>query len=102
MLTSARAQAVESVDSLRRLIADLRPPALEELGIAAALEMLGQQDAEHQIEVTVSGIERRIAEPQELTLFRVAQRRFAMRGGTESRAGLCSTSRLSLMKYASW
>lgn len=87
MLTTARAQAVESVESLRRLIADLRPPALEELGVAAALEMLGQHDTENQIEVTVSGIERRIAEPQELTLFRVAQEavRNARRHGKPSR-----------------
>lgn len=73
MLSTARQQAVDTVDSLRRLIADLRPPALEELGIVAALKMLAQNEDDSQVEVTVSGIERRIGEPQELALFRVAQ-----------------------------
>ncbi|MDZ4770369.1 MAG: histidine kinase [Chloroflexota bacterium] len=73
MLNMARTQAIESVDNVRRLIADLRPPALEELGVAAALKMLAQQEQDIQVEVSVCGIERRITEPHELALFRVAQ-----------------------------
>lgn len=73
MLKSAREHAVESVESLRRLIADLRPPALAELGIAAALTMLAHENAGAVVEVTVLGAERRISESQELALFRVAQ-----------------------------
>jgi len=87
MLNMARTQAVESVNSLRRLIADLRPPALEELGIVAALKMLADHEGESHIEVTVSGIERRVGEPQELALFRVAQEaiRNAQRHGQPNR-----------------
>lgn len=72
MLQLARTQAVESVENLRRLIGDLRPPALEELGIAAALSML-ERDEGSQVRVVVTGVERRIGEAQELALFRVAQ-----------------------------
>ncbi len=73
MLGLARTQAIESVDNVRRLIADLRPPALEELGIVPALRMLSQDEDEGEVIVAVSGVERRLPDPQELALFRVAQ-----------------------------
>lgn len=73
MLGLARTQAVESVDNVRRLIADLRPPALEELGIVPALRMLAQMDMGGLVEINVSGSERRIHAAQELALFRLAQ-----------------------------
>jgi signal transduction histidine kinase len=38
MLKTARGQIVETVDGLRRLIANLRPPALEELGLIPTLK----------------------------------------------------------------
>ncbi len=73
MLQSARGQAVEVVTGLRNLIGDLRPPALEELGLIPALKM--QLDAVQQAEVRLNiiGETRRLAEAQELTLFRVVQ-----------------------------
>lgn len=73
LLSGARTQAVENVENLRRLIADLRPPALEELGIVAALQLLAAQTKAMQTQVSVSGHARRIGEQQELALFRVAQ-----------------------------
>jgi signal transduction histidine kinase/YHS domain-containing protein len=73
MLQSVRQQAVEIVTGLRNLIGDLRPPALEELGLIPALKM--QLDTIQPVEVTLttSGEPRRVAEAQELTLFRVVQ-----------------------------
>jgi signal transduction histidine kinase/YHS domain-containing protein len=73
LLRSTRAQAIESVSNLRRLIANLRPPALEELGLIAALRMLVQSETQTRVEVNVSGGERRLSEAHELALFRVAQ-----------------------------
>ncbi len=73
MLKMARTQAVETVESLRRLIADLRPPALEELGLIPALQMLVENEVDMDVSVKVVGKERRLDEERELTLFRVAQ-----------------------------
>jgi signal transduction histidine kinase/YHS domain-containing protein len=86
MLGLAREQAVESVNNLRRLIADLRPPALEELGIVAALSMMADEDEQHNIQVAVSGTPRRFGEAHELALFRIAQEavRNAQRHGKAS------------------
>ncbi len=73
MLNAARTQAVESVDSLRGLIANLRPPALEELGLVPALQMLAENEQGVMLTVTTMGKERRVPEAHELTLFRSAQ-----------------------------
>jgi signal transduction histidine kinase/YHS domain-containing protein len=72
-LGMARAEAIDSVNNLRRLIADLRPPALEELGISAALKMLASSAENAKFEVNVYGFERRIGDAHELALFRIAQ-----------------------------
>ncbi len=73
MLKIARTQAVESVEGLRRLIADLRPPALEELGLIPALQMLADNESDTDVAVRVMGKERRLDEERELTLFRATQ-----------------------------
>lgn len=73
LLSGARTQAVENVENLRRLIADLRPPALEELGLAPALQLLAAQTKTLHTQISITGPARRIGEQQELTLFRVAQ-----------------------------
>lgn len=73
MLAAARTQAVESVKGVRRLIADLRPPALEELGITAALRMMIETTDSTSITLAVHGDERRIGAAHELALFRIAQ-----------------------------
>ena len=74
MLQLARTQAVETVSNLRRLIANLRPPMLDELGLVPALRMLTEDQAAHiPVTLTVTGAERRIDAAQELALFRSAQ-----------------------------
>ena len=54
----AVAQAVdqieESIANLRALITDLRPAALDEIGVQAALEALAERSQRHGIEVDVS------------------------------------------------
>lgn len=73
MLQSVREQAVEIVTGLRNLIGDLRPPALEELGLIPALKMQLDTLQQADVKLTTSGEPRRLAEAQELTLFRAAQ-----------------------------
>ncbi|MBI1256423.1 MAG: YHS domain-containing protein [Chloroflexi bacterium] len=73
ILQSAREQVVETVKALRNLIGGLRPPALEELGLAAAVEMEATKGSDPSVQVRIVGIQRRLEETQELTLFRVAQ-----------------------------
>lgn len=73
LLKASRVQAIESVGGLRRLIANLRPPALEELGLIPALRMLGQDAPSVTLQVDTSGAQRRLDAALELALFRVAQ-----------------------------
>lgn len=76
MLQAAREQAVETVNDLRRLIADLRPPALVELGLVAALQMLAEQSRDVQVKLDIAGPVRRLEEAPALALFRTAQEAF--------------------------
>lgn len=73
MLKTARTQAVETVEGLRRLIANLRPPALEELGLIPALTMLAENEDDTAITIKATGEQRRLHETYELTLFRAVQ-----------------------------
>jgi signal transduction histidine kinase/YHS domain-containing protein len=73
LLQAARQQAVETVTGLRNIIGGLRPPALEELGLVAALEMEVEKIADLKAHVRVKGITRRLDEARELALFRAAQ-----------------------------
>lgn len=73
MLQLVREQGVEIVNSLRNLIGDLRPPALEELGLIPALKMLLAVIQPAEVKLATSGEPRRLDEAQELTLFRAAQ-----------------------------
>jgi len=73
MLKNARTQANEAVEGLRNLIADLRPPALEELGLVPALRMLSKRSPGIKLSVEIEGSERRLDAAYELTLFRSAQ-----------------------------
>jgi signal transduction histidine kinase/YHS domain-containing protein len=63
------------VDGLRAMIGDLRPPALAELGLLPAVELLLERSGEDGPEVTlvVHGDERRLAPQSELALFRIVQ-----------------------------
>lgn len=73
MLHLARQQAVEVVTNLRNLIAGLRPPALEELGLIPALEMEVERVGNLTVDLKVKGVQRRISESRELALFRSTQ-----------------------------
>jgi two-component system, NarL family, sensor histidine kinase DegS len=72
-MSVARTHTVETVDNVRRMIANLRPPALEELGLAPALTMLADDVTDLDVVLHVEGRERRLEEAQELALFRSVQ-----------------------------
>jgi len=62
------------VHDVRRLIADLRPTGLDELGLEPALEMLvGRLPASYHAAFTVEGTPRRLGLDLELALYRIAQ-----------------------------
>ena len=73
MLQLARQQAVEIVTNLRNLIAGLRPPALEELGLIPALQMEIERIGDITVNLKVKGVQRRLYESRELALFRATQ-----------------------------
>lgn len=73
MLKAARSQSLETVSELRDLIADLRPPALDELGLVAALELQADRYAGFPIAISIQGDEHRLSEAHELALFRSTQ-----------------------------
>lgn len=78
---SATEQLEESIASLRALITDLRPAALDELGVTAAIEALAERSARREIEVDVDvdlayerGLQRTRLTPElEATLYRIVQ-----------------------------
>jgi signal transduction histidine kinase len=65
----------ETINGLRKLIRDMRPSYLEDLGLTPALEMLGTQLTTPEIAVTFSGDPKpqRLPANQELSLYRIAQ-----------------------------
>jgi len=72
MLSSTRTMTAQTAASLRDMIADLRPPALDELGLATALRMLA--NTRHPgLNIHIEGTERRLESTLELALFRTAQ-----------------------------
>ncbi len=52
-LSELRAEVTALVQAVRSVIADLRPPALDELGLLPAVELLLQRDDDEQPEVSV-------------------------------------------------
>jgi signal transduction histidine kinase/YHS domain-containing protein len=74
-LQTMRGSITTLVDELRAIIGDLRPPALAELGLLSAVELLLGRSGETQPEVTlvVQGDQRRLAPQSELALFRIVQ-----------------------------
>ena len=68
-----RQQVVDTINALRNLIADLRPPALDELGLVAALGLHAEKFSDMTVSVAIEGTEHRLDEAHELTLFRCAQ-----------------------------
>ena len=80
-VTSAVGQLEEAISNLRALITDLRPAALDELGLVAAIEALAERTGRHQMQVDVSveleyerGLQpTRLAEEVEIALYRLVQ-----------------------------
>ncbi len=69
-------QTNDIMQEVRRLSQDLRPPALDRLGLAAALQFLATDVAKYSgmdINLSLSGTARRLPEEVELTLFRITQ-----------------------------
>ncbi len=75
-LKAVRAQTTALVQSLRGLIANLRPPALDELGLVAAVKLMVSREATQpkpDTRVVVRGQVRRLDGASELALFRIIQ-----------------------------
>jgi signal transduction histidine kinase len=99
-LPTAVGQAIEQLEeaiaNLRALITDLRPAALDELGVSAAIEALAERSSRHGIEVDVSielayeqGTQStRLADELETALYRIIQEALtnAVRHGHAERA----------------
>lgn len=74
-LAALRSDITGMVQGVRTIIGDLRPPALEELGLLPAIELfIGRSSGEHpELQIRVKGEERRLAPQSELALFRILQ-----------------------------
>jgi len=73
-LAMLRSDITATVQSLRTIIADLRPPALEDLGLIAAIELFLQRSGTTpDATISVVGIERRLDPSSEIALFRIVQ-----------------------------
>ncbi|MFC1914538.1 sensor histidine kinase, partial [Chloroflexota bacterium] len=75
-LEELRQQVNDTIQSVRRLSQDLRPAALDRLGLLPALEWLASDVSEYTgitTRVSVLGSERRLPEELELILFRISQ-----------------------------
>jgi len=70
-LENARSQLIETIDNLRQMIANLRPTILDELGLAAAIEVLCEKHAT--LEFSVIGDVYGMDQTHELAIFRAAQ-----------------------------
>lgn len=75
-LEQIRSQAVRTLEETRRLIKDLRPTALDDLGLVAAIrahaeDALGAQGVD--VRVSVEGLSERLPSEVETTLFRIVQ-----------------------------
>jgi PAS domain S-box-containing protein len=75
-LEGLRGQVNSIIQSVRRLSQDLRPAALDRLGLLPALEWLASDVSKYSginTEVSINGNERRLPEDVELMLFRITQ-----------------------------
>lgn len=92
-LKALRAEITTMVQSVRVVIGDLRPPALEELGLLPAVELLIKRSADEQPQVVVEvhGDERRLDPQSELAVFRIIQEAWSniRRHAQASHATLC-------------
>jgi len=74
-LKALRSEITSMVQSVRTIIGDLRPPALEELGLLPAVELLVKRSADDLplVKIEVHGQEQRLDPQAELALFRIIQ-----------------------------
>jgi len=75
-MTGLRAMAATTIEDVRRVIRDLRPIYLEDLGLAPAIEMLTHSLArpdQLQATCTIEGEVRRLAPERELAVYRIVQ-----------------------------
>jgi signal transduction histidine kinase/YHS domain-containing protein len=74
-LRVVRGAITQLVGELRSIIGDLRPPALQELGLLPAVELLLRRNETTgpTVALRVEGTERRLAPQGELALFRIVQ-----------------------------
>ena len=74
-LGQLRSDITATVQAVRSVIGDLRPPALEELGLLPAVEfLLGRAHPDQpEVAITVEGAIRRLDHQSELALFRIVQ-----------------------------
>ncbi len=75
-LSELEVLAEQTIENLRRLTRALRPIYLEDLGLVAALQMLGREASQGkglQIDFRQTGKERRLPRDTELALYRIAQ-----------------------------
>ena len=73
---SFESSTVNAIEGVRRLALELRPPALDDLGLAAALaELIQRFEGQHgfQVDLELHGLARRLPADVELVLYRIAQ-----------------------------
>ena len=71
-----KTQIDDGLERLRRFCGDLRPEVLDRLGLLPALESLTEQtnaDDKLEVEIEITGHERRLSPEVELALYRIAQ-----------------------------
>jgi two-component system sensor histidine kinase UhpB len=76
MLAEMRDDLTDAVDGVRRLAAGLRPPALDELGLAAAIEKYAEdacRSHDVDLDVDLAALRQRFSPDVELALYRIAQ-----------------------------
>ncbi|HEY8447707.1 MAG TPA: sensor histidine kinase [Thermomicrobiales bacterium] len=76
LAASMEEMTVEALEGVRRLALELRPPALDDLGLSAALGELAQRFSEQlgiPVEYQARGLRGRLPSEVELVLYRVAQ-----------------------------
>ncbi len=75
-LETAKSLASQSIVAIRRLVVDLRPAALDDLGLIPAIRTFAGSRLEErgiQLDMQVSGLSTRLSPPVETCLFRVTQ-----------------------------
>jgi signal transduction histidine kinase len=75
-IDAMRALVEKTIDAIRGVMTDLRPPALEEFGLAPALRWYVAEFSERtgmKASLSMPGVDRRLSRDAELALFRIAQ-----------------------------